>query len=302
MKKRLITALMHLFAALPLPVHRFNAHIIGFIARYIVRYRYGVVKDNVEKAFPEKSPKEHRRIIRDFYLHFGQIVCEMIWFGGCGPKRLRRSHIVEVVNPEEANRLHDVARGTIVLCSHNGNWELYGGIPYFNYTDAPFAVNYDNAGVVYRKLRNPMWDEIFRENRIAPHREFKNIVESSNILRHILTHLDQKMFYFMISDQWPYFTAPSYVMVDFMGRRTRTMSGGAAVAKKYRLAVSYLSITRNKSKKNYNFEFKTICDDASSMSVQEIMDRYYRLLEEDIRKDPGNYLWSHRRWKKIDQV
>ncbi len=30
------------------------------------------------------------------------------------------------------------------------------------------------------------------------------------------------------------------------------------------------------------------------------MDEYYDLLEQDIRKDPGNYLWSHRRWKKID--
>lgn len=299
-KKKVITALMHAFAALPLGVQHFNAHIVGFIARYIVRYRYSTVKDNIERAFPEYSHAQHKKIIRDFYLHFGQIVCETIWFGGSNGKRVHRSHIVEIINPEEANRLHDSTKGVIVLCSHAGNWELYGGIPYFDYSGKPFSIDYDNAGVVYRKLRNPMWDEIFKENRIACEKSFKNIVESSNIIRHILTHMDKKMFYFMVTDQWPYFTAPSYVMVDFMGRRTRTMSGGAAVAQKYHLSVSYLSITRREGKKNYNFEFKTICDDASDMSVQDIMDQYYRLLEDDIRKDPGNYLWSHRRWKNID--
>lgn len=300
MKKRLITALMHLVAKLPLSVQHFNAYIVGFIARYIVRYRYKVVKDNVEKAFPENSSKDNKRIINDFYLHFGQIVCEMIWFGGCDGKRLHRSHIVEIVNPEEANRLSETAKGVIVLCSHSGNWELYGGIPYYNYTEKDFSIGFDNAGVVYRKLRNPMWDEIFKANRIACHKTFENLVESSNIIRHILTHMDKKMFYFMVTDQWPYFTAPSYIMVDFMGRKTRTMSGGAAVAQKYHLAVCYLSITRRKGNRNYSFEFKTICDDASQKSVQEIMDEYYSLLEQDIRKDPGNYLWSHRRWKKID--
>ena len=49
-------------------------------------------------------------------------------------------------------------------------------------------------------------------------------------------------------------------------------------------------------------ELKTICDDASKMEVQAIMDEFYRLLEADIRKDPGNYLWSHRRWKQVKKL
>ena len=139
---------------------------------------------------------------------------------------------------------------------------------------------------------------VFKENRKFCHPEFEHLVESSNIIRHILTHMDKKMFYCMNTDQWPYFSAPSYIMVDFMGQRTRTMSGGATVANKYSLAVTYLSMTRREGNKKYEMEFKTICDNASTMTVQQIMDRYYELLESDIRKDPGNYLWSHKRWKK----
>lgn len=298
MKKRIIRFFMRLFAALPLGVHYANAHFVGWIARVVVRYRYAVVKTNIDNAFPELSEKERKGIVKAFYLHFGQIVCETIWFGGSKGKRLRRSHIVSIKNPEEIERLYNAAPGTIVFCSHLGNWELYGGIPFYNYTDKPMPVDFDNAGVVYRKLKNATWDEIFKENRKFCHPEFEHLVESSNIIRHILTHMDKKMFYFMNTDQWPYFSAPSYIMVDFMGQRTRTMSGGATVANKYSLAVTYLSMTRREGKKKYEMEFKTICDNASTMTVQQIMDRYYELLESDIRKDPGNYLWSHKRWKK----
>ena len=48
-------------------------------------------------------------------------------------------------------------------------------------------------------------------------------------------------------------------------------------------------------------EIKTICDDASKMEIQEIMNEFYRLLEEDIRYEPGEYLWSHKRWKLINK-
>ena len=43
--------------------------------------------------------------------------------------------------------------------------------------------------------------------------------------------------------------------------------------------------------------FTEICPDASLMSAEEIMVGFYRLLEEDVLKDPANYLWSHNRWK-----
>ena len=132
MKKRIIRFFMRLFAALPLGVHYANAHFVGWIARVVVRYRYAVVKTNIDNAFPELSEKERKGIVKAFYLHFGQIVCETIWFGGSKGKRLRRSHIVSIKNPEEIERLYNAAPGTIVFCSHSGNWELYGGIPFYN--------------------------------------------------------------------------------------------------------------------------------------------------------------------------
>lgn len=301
MKKKLILLLMRLLSALPLCVHHFNAHIVAWVARVVLHYRKKVVVDNIDQAFPDLDEKARRKIVKDFYLHLGQIVCETIWFGGSSKKRLRKSHIMEILNPEEAERLHQLGKTVIVLTSHSGNWELFGGLPLCNYSDKDMPVTWDNSFVVYLRLKDEMWDDIFKRNRSYCIGNFDNMIETSKIMRHILQHLDDKNFYLLITDQWPYAKSSAHIEVEFMGRRTLSMNGGAAIAHKYGCPVSFLSFNRREGGKKYSLELKTICDDASQMSVQEIMDRYYVLLEEDIRRDPANYLWSHRRWKKYDR-
>ena len=40
----------------------------------VARYRVKVVRDNLSKCFPEKSAEELRRIERDFYANFAEII------------------------------------------------------------------------------------------------------------------------------------------------------------------------------------------------------------------------------------
>ncbi|MGN1226023.1 MAG: lysophospholipid acyltransferase family protein [Candidatus Cryptobacteroides sp.] len=300
MSVKTIRFFIRLLSALPLGVHYFNSHIVAWIARVIVRYRKAVVEDNIAKAFPELDRKAQKKIVKDFYLHFGQIICETIWFGGSSRKRIRRSHIIEILNPEELSRVQEIYPTVMILTSHSGNWELFGGIPFCNYTDQENPVKSDNSFVVYLKQKSEVWNEVFKINRTFCLGNFDNIVETSQIMRHMVSHMGEKNLYLMITDQWPYAKSSAHLKVNFMGRRTLSMNGGAAVAHKYGCPVSFLSFKRRPGGKKYYVEFKPICDDASKMSVQEIMDRYYALLEEDIRQDPGNYIWSHRRWKKCE--
>lgn len=47
----------------------------------------------------------------------------------------------------------------------------------------------------------------------------------------------------------------------------------------------------------YHVRIVPIADDASSMTPGEITERYTRLLEENIKRQPSIWLWTHRRWK-----
>ena len=83
-----------------------------------------------------------------------------------------------------------------------------------------------------------------------------------------------------------------------MGQRVQTMTGAAALARKLGLSVAYLTM-RSEGCGHYVMRYTPICEDASKMSVQDIMQQYYSLFENDIREQPGNYLWTHQRFARM---
>jgi KDO2-lipid IV(A) lauroyltransferase len=187
------------------------------------------------------------------------------------------------------------------MYSHCGNWELYGGIEFYNYTDTPLPFTEQNFCVVYRQLSSRAWDEVFRDNRFAPlydRKHFEGYIESKDLVRYVYTHKDEKKVYNVNTDQRPYFASPANLDVDFFGQRVQTMTAAAALARKFGMAVAYLSMRRER-RGHYILRYIPICEDASTMDVQQMMQEYYRLLEAEIRQQPENYLWSHKRFKRV---
>jgi KDO2-lipid IV(A) lauroyltransferase len=43
--------------------------------------------------------------------------------------------------------------------------------------------------------------------------------------------------------------------------------------------------------------FIPICRNAAESTPEDIMRKYFDLLEEEINETPYNWLWSHKRWK-----
>ena len=83
--------------------------------------------------------------------------------------------------------------------------------------------------------------------------------------------------------------------VEFMHRECRTMAAAANMAAKFAFPVMYQRMVIEERGK-YRIEYELICEDASKMPVEEIMQRFYDLLTKDIEAQPENYLWTHRRW------
>jgi KDO2-lipid IV(A) lauroyltransferase len=47
----------------------------------------------------------------------------------------------------------------------------------------------------------------------------------------------------------------------------------------------------------YEMSLIPICANASKHKPEDIMRKYYDLLEQEINETPANWLWSHKRWK-----
>ena len=295
----LLRGTLRLLSKLPLCVLYALGAFAAWLARDVVRYRRNVVDHNLALCFPDKSDKERKAIRRGFYRHFGELVAETVWFGGCrNPERLHRKRLVEVENPETVKELFDAAPGLIILQSHSGNWELLGGIASYNYSDVAMPFTEQNFCIVYMRQSSPTWDAILHDNRFAPlldPEHFEGYIETRDFFRYTLEHRGEKKVYNVNTDQRPYALSKAVIEVDFMGQRTYTMTGAASLARKLGFAVAFESMCPDR-RGHYVLRYVPICRNAAEMDVPQIMQQYYNLLEEDLRRQPENYLWTHRRF------
>lgn len=283
----------------PLKFHYFMGDILAWIAKNVIRYRTDVVMVNLSRAFPDRKYKGIRKIYDEYYTHFGEMVAETLWFGGSSYARLRRNGIVKVMNVSETNRIYSECRSMTVLSTHCGNWELLGGLlGYETDSGEKLIIKEKDITVVYKKLASEVSDKVFALNRVAPLEEVGTEceVESRNVLRYAIRHAGERRMYIYPTDQSPYSNTGRHMIGDFMSQPTYAMMGSVGVACKMAHAVMYMKMKRVR-RGYYEMSLVPICEDASKMSPETIMRKYYDLLEEEIRETPANWLWSHKRWK-----
>ncbi len=281
---------------LPLGFHYAFGKVVSWLAGSVMQYRKDVVTINLARSFPEMKRKEIKAHVKGFYNHLGELVAEALWFGGSkgSPGRLAASGICRYDNPELICDLYERTPSVMVLNSHFGNWELMGGFLEYVGKDVPFGK--DDVAVVYKQLASSFWDEFLASNRCAPIENFQGYVESREVLRYAVKNRGKKKVYVFSTDQYPYRYASKHEISSFMHQKTVAMTGGAALASKMGMSVVYMGM-RRESKGHYRVRLRTVCEDASLMTPEEIMEKYYGFLEEDVNAQPDNYLWSHNRWK-----
>lgn len=296
---KIFRGLIVLLSGLPLKFHYFMGDVLSWIAMKVIHYRSETVMLNLARSFPELKSWDLKKIYRNYYRHFGELVAETIWFGGSSYRRLNRSGIVTVMNAKEFSELYDNTPSMTLLSTHCGNWELLGGLLGYRTADGGrLSVPETAISVVYKKMTNEVSDRVFALNRIAPLEEVGTEceVESHNILRYSIRHKNERRLYIYPTDQAPYWGSGRFPIGKFMNQETTAMMGSVGVACKLSHSVMYLKM-RRVERGRYEMTFIPICRDASKLTPEEIMRKYYDLLEEEIMETPHNWLWSHNRWK-----
>ena len=288
-----------LLSKLPLSLLYRVGDFFSWVAGKVIHYRSDVVWINISRSFPDKKYKELKTIYKDFYRHLGELIAEFIWFGGSTFKKLRKQEIVKITNSQVLADMREKSPSVTLLSTHCGNWELMGGLPgYDSYDGVPLAFSERDIYVVYKKLSSEVSDRVFALNRIAPLEIVGTEceVESKNILRFSIANKDRKCLYIYPADQAPYKGAGKHPIGEFMHQPTNAMIGSMGLACKLSHAVVYMGMKRLE-RGRYEVSFTPICEDASQMTPEEILRKYYDLLEQELNETPANWLWSHKRWK-----
>ena len=206
---------------------------------------------------------------------------------------------MDIVTPETFNEVYANNTNMMVLSSHAGNWELLGGWFSYNHkTEVQLASDFSEIGVVYRRLKSRLWDRVIADNRCNSIKDtgFDGYLEATEVFRFAITHRKEKFIYIFHTDQYPYGIATKHSVGKFLNQETLAMTGGAALANKFGMSVSYLR-WKDVGPGRYSVEFVPLCSNAADFTPGRIMEMYYAELEKDIQEQPWNYLWTHKRWK-----
>ena len=287
MKSKLIYWLVYggmwLFSALPFRILYMLSDFNYLLMYHVWRYRRKVVRENLEKSFPEKTEAERLQIERKFYRYLSDYMLEDLKLLHMSAEDLCQRMIYK--NTEQYLELTEKYGGIIVMIPHYANYEwLIGMGSVMKPGDVPVQV--------YKPLKDKYLNELFKQIRsrfggynIPKHSTAREIIK--------LKREGKNMVVGLITDQWP---SGDRYWTTFMGQETAFLNGAERIAKMMNFPVFYCELT--KTRRGYcEAEFKLMTEAPKETVEGEITDMFAHELEQTIRREPAYWLWSHKRWK-----
>lgn len=249
-----------------------------------IKYRSKIVRSNLRNSFPEKSEEELRGIEKDFYHQFTDNIVETVKLLNISDKEVDRRITVE--GGELVDRLIREGHPVVLYLGHYANWEFVPAIVR-HFTEPEFCAQ------VYKPQHDVAFDRLMLKVRsrfnpvsIPQKQVFRTLVRWRNEGKKFITGF--------ISDHRSN-ASVSHHRTVFLNQITPFNPGGEEIGNRINAAYLYLDVVKEK-RGHYRFIFKEIIprgDEEDSPYTR----RYMEMLEETIRRRPGLWLWSHRRWR-----
>ncbi len=252
--------------------------------------RVGDARVNLRIAFPEWTEAKREQVLREAFEHLGRCVAEFAWMARQSDDALRERVRVEGVEHLEAAKgsSDDAQRGVIVLTAHLGNWELLGR--------AMTAHGYP-LSIVHRGRDNPILESLAAEARSGAE---SDLLRRGNAARGALRALRTGRFLAMPYDQ--NCRRDEGVFVPFFGRLAASRVAPVRLAQKTGAPVLPVFIEREADGIHHVCRIRPVLplvEDADNPLAAIVANarRMNRVIEDEIRRLPSQWIWTHRRWR-----
>jgi len=263
-------------------LHRVS-DLLAFIAYNVVRYRKSTVFQNISKSFPDYNNKEVKKVSRQFYKGFTDMFLETTKLYAGNEKTVK--NMVNYTGLNKIDELTDQNKTVIIVMGHVGNWEMLS-------TMSPMLKH--PLHIAYRPLSSKVIEKYMFDMRS---RFGITMLPSRKLARHLIKNRKNPGSYVLISDQCPTRKSTKYT-TEFLNQPTSFFDGFIKLSQGVKAAVVYLGTHRTQRGK-YEVDCRVLTEDAASLSDLELGKLYVKALEQDIRQWPDQWLWSHKRWKRV---
>ncbi len=279
-----VRGVVELFRFIPFRVLYLMADGLYWLLYRAIGYRRKVVLDNLRRCFPDASAAEIEELVRQSYRNLADVTLESLK-GNTMPLEtmLERFHYPDAMEP--VNRYLRQGQPVIITSGHLGNWEWL--VPTMGLKLEGVALG------VYKPLTNRYMDAYIRRTRNRGNMNLCSIKEVSATMERLA---GQPVGLILGSDQSPSNPDRAH-WVPFFGHETAFLPGAEIFARRYQAPVVQVIIHRTR-RGHYELHCSEICPaPGPEVPEMEISRQYAARMEADIREQPGNWLWTHKRWK-----
>ena len=280
----ILRGLARAVAALPAGAATALGNGIGWTLARVVRLRRTYVLETLARCFPEKTPAERRAIYAAVCRLQVLNMVELLRYAGGREAELAAR--LAVSGKEHVDAARTQGKGVLVLIAHFGNYALLA-------LQVPRLFGYP-LSIIAKPLRNAtlneLWWELQRQAGV-------NGIPARNAYRASVRALkDNGLVGFMLDQNRP---AGLGVFVDFFGRPASTTPGLAVMSAHTGAPVLPVFVRRAPDGTN-QVEVRPPLPppaDRRPETVQAYTAACTKIIEDEIRRHPEQWLWWHKRWK-----
>ena len=240
-----------------------------------------IIVKNLSIAFPNFNENEKKQILKGMWINYGRIFAEYMFI-----KNFRQGSIGEKnINIENQYILENVKKDSkpvIFISGHFNNFEL-------------MAMQIEKLGIdlaaVYRPLNNkflnPLMESI-RKKYICK----KQIKKGISGTKELLLNFKKGTSIALMIDQ----RVSEGIRVDLFNEKALTTTIPAQFIKKFGAKIIPVHIERINVEK-FNITFQDPIKFSKDANIESITYKLNNILEEMIKKNPSQWIWSHNRWK-----
>ena len=239
---------------------------------------------NLRLAFPDWTDSQRRKVLRGLFRNFGRMLADFAHFPHIHRDNIERFIIYDGF--EAFAQAHEQGKGVLFLTAHFGNWELSS----FAHGVYGYPLNF-----IVRELDNRLLDVFINSYRC---RSGGRAIEKRDAAREVLRALHRGEAVGILADQ--NMASSEGAFVDFFGHLACTTTAPARFARKTGAPIVFGLAIWDKKLKKYRLRFVPVPWIRRENPEEEILANtanFTKLIEENVRQYPDQWLWVHRRWK-----
>lgn len=248
-------------------------------------------KQHLMHAGIAKNTKEAKKMAYSVFKHAARLMTELVKID----QNASRINISFTGNMDSVNKLLMSGENNIpaiLVTAHYGNWEVSGRL-WTQYSTG-------NLLTVVRSINNPLIDRyvsMLRSN------DRHKVIDKKDSLKHMLKALRSKSSVAIISDQ--HASTNEGVETVFFGHPARSHASAALLHLKTGVPIAPMVLRCKDKFFNYEADFSDMIEFKATgdkeKDIATVTQMYTSALEKLIRKDPTQWLWTHRRWLDINR-